>query len=298
MRGQSVTSTQQRLTSVEHGVAQVLGELRALRAQVACDDEVDLRRMLRRRGLCWKKAQHAGSLVPADAAAAERFYELLRHYSFRLFLRDVIKHRERFGVRDLLRYCSEATARRYLERLVADGLVRRRGRRYALSVEAVSFGPTLEWFVASALEREFGMRSAWNVRLDGSRGGGDYDVLGFAESTCVYIETKASPPRNIEQRQIGAFLDRLETLRPHIAIFLNDTQLRMRDKIALLFADALRRRLGRRARAFPVVRLAAEIFRVGDGLFISNSDPDLIANLGVCLAQHFRRDGLHLDDAR
>jgi hypothetical protein len=289
------TASARRIAQLEHTVEQLRTEMRGLRAEVRSNVERVLRLMLRRRGLTWKNVLHQGCLLP-DGAAADDLYRLLRHYSFRLFLRDVIRHREHFGPRDLVRYCSPATARRYLQWLAAHALVRRAGRGYALAVDAVSFGPTLEWFVASALEREYGIPSVWNLRLDGNRGGGDYDVVGYAESILVYVEAKSSPPRNIEVRQVQAFFDRLETLRPHLAIFLNDTQLRMRDKIVELFADEIRRR-GRRRGGAPVVRVAGEIFRAGDGLFVSNSDPDLVANLGVCLAHYFRRAAFPLGGA-
>jgi hypothetical protein len=200
-----------------------------------------------------------------------------------------------FAIGNLQRYCSAASARRYVQWLVGRRLVQRHGRHWRLALETSSFGPTLEWFVAAVLEREYGIPSAWNVRLDAACGGGDYDVIGFQDGACIYVETKSSPPRNIEARQIHAFFDRLETLRPQVAIFLNDTQLRMGDKIAVLFAAELRHRLGRRAQQVPVERLKGELFTAGRHVFIANSDPDLAGNLGVCLAHYFRGHGFHTD---
>jgi hypothetical protein len=237
-------------------------------------------------------------VLPRAVGARAEFYLLLRHYSFRLFLRDVIKHREAFVLADLVRYCSPAAARRYLEWLLRHHIVRRSRHAFRLVSEAPSFGPTLEWFVAAALEREYGIACAWNVRLDAARGGGDYDVIGFQESACVYVETKSSPPRNIECRQVRAFFDRLDTLRPQLAIFLNDTQLRMGDKIAVLFAEELQRRLGRGARHFPLHRLGGELFVIGDRVFIANSDPDLVGNLGICLAHYFRPPAFQFNGRR
>ncbi len=287
-----MTSTADR---VQRSLDRLTAEVRALRARVAADDAGSLRQALLRRGLLLGHALHEGCLLPRAAAAQAEFYQLLRHYSFRLFLRDVIKHRARFTVSDLVRYCSVGTARRYLQWLLDHRLVRRTGRVFRLVPDIASFGPTLEWFVAAALRREYGIPCAWNVRLDAARGGGDYDVIGFQEGACIYVETKSSPPRNIECRQIRAFFDRLDTLRPQMAVFLNDTQLRMGDKIAVLFADELKRRLGPRARHAPVQRLNGELFVVGRRLFIANSDPDLTANLGTCLAHYFRPPAFDLD---
>jgi hypothetical protein len=290
-----VTSSGEQQRPVVQALNRLARQVRALRDQRSAETTTALQHALRRRGLVWKKVLHEGCLLPRTTRGQDEWYRLLRHYSFRLFLRDVIKHRERFGVAELQRYCSAATARRYLQWLVTRRLVARAGRQFRLAVETASFGPTLEWFVAAVLQREYGIPSAWNVRLDAARGGGDYDVIGFQDGVCVYIETKSSPPRNIESRQIQAFLDRLETLRPQVAVFLNDTQLRMGDKIAVLFTTELRRRLGGRARRFPVERLSGELFVIGEHLFIANSDPDLAGNLGLCLARYFRGRGFHMN---
>lgn len=254
-----------------------------------------VRLALRRRGLAVKGVRQDQCILPAAAAARVEYYQLLRHYSFRLFLRDVIKHRDGFVVDDLVRYCSLASARGYLRWLRAHGLVRRAGARFRLLADAPSFGPTLEWVVAAILEREYGIPCAWNLRLDGTSGGGDYDVIGFQEGACVYIETKSSPPRNIDAAQVRAFVNRIDTLRPQVAIFLNDTQLRMADKMVPLFRAELRRRL---ARACRIERVQGELFAIGSRVFIANSDPDLAMNLGVCLARHFRGPALHLDERR
>ncbi len=287
----------ERLRRLQRRVTRLTAEIRDLRSALAEVKHDGLRQGLRRRGLVLKRELHDGCVLPGAAARAE-YYARLRHYSFRLFLRDVIKHRDGFGVADLVRYCSPAVARRYLRWLCAHGLVRARGRRFSLVSDARSFGPTLEWFVAAVLRREFGLHVGWNLRLAGACGGGDYDVVGFQDGVCAYIETKSSPPRNIDAGQIRAFLDRLEMLRPELAVFLNDTQLRMGDKIAVLFRDELRRRFGSRSRALPVKRLNGEVFAVRDRLFIINSEPDLVSNLEFCLARYFRAPGLDRDSGQ
>ncbi len=290
-----MTSAPGQLPDLQRSINRLAREVRALHAQHNGAAGTRLRQALRRRGLLWKKALHDGCVLPGTQKGRDECYRLLHHYSFRLFLRDVIKHRLGFGIEDLQRYCSAASARRYLQWLVDHRLVRRTGRQYQLAVETSSFGPTLEWFVAAVLEREYGIPSAWNVRLDAARGGGDYDVIGFQDGACIYVETKSSPPRNIEARQVHAFFDRLQTLRPHVAIFLNDTQLRMGDKIAVLFAAELQHRLGQQVQELRVERLSGELFTVGRHVFIANSDPDLSDNLGLCLAHYFRSQGFHLD---
>ena len=91
--------------------------------------------------------------------------------------------------------------------------------------------------------------------------------------------------RNLE-RQASYLLD---VLTPDLAIYLEDTQLRIRDKIALLFETELERRMGSSWRKkCPLSRLEREIFAIEDRLFVINSDPDLIANLGFCLGHYLR----------
>src|SRR5439155_128489 len=94
--------------------------------------------------------------------------------------------------------------------------------------------------------------------------GGDYDVLACVEGEVAYVETKSAPPRQIDQSEVGAFLDRVDTLRPDLALFLVDTQLRMKDKLVPMFAAEVdRRRLGWDAR-----RLEREIWRVGPEVYL------------------------------
>ena len=286
-----------RIRQLQRSVDRLAAELRALHEHGPhAPADALLRQALRRRGLRWKKVLHDGCIVPGTPEGGEEFYQLLQHYSFRLFLRDVIKHGDRFGVPNLVRYCSPDTARRYLHCLQAHKLVRRIGSDFRLTVKLSSFGPTLEWFVAEVLRREYGVPAAWNVRLDAAPGGGDYDVIGFQEGLCIYVETKSSPPRNIDAAQVRAFFERLHTLRPDVALFLNDTQLHMGNKIAPLFVAELRRRRGRGAGQQRMERLGGEVFVAADALFIANSDPDLTGNIGLCLAHFFRTRPRQLDE--
>ncbi len=249
--------------------------------------EAAVRYALRRRGIRCGRARHRGVIAPRTRRGEAKLYELLKRYSFRLFLRDLIRLRAGASLPELTHYCSLETVERFMEALCDIGLVRRaRGGRFRLRDQTIhSFGPTLEWFVAQALQREFGIATAWNLRPDGATGGGDYDVVGTADGALIYVEVKSSAPRNIEQSQIAAFVDRVATLAPDVAILLNDTQLRMLDKLIPAIRTELRRQpfgIG------PIRRVQGEIFSRGDRLFITNSEPDLIGNLGVCLARFFR----------
>ena len=249
--------------------------------------ETMVRYALRRRGIRSDPGRHHGTILPRSRAGRDALYRLLKRYSFRLFLRDLIQLRRGAALAELTHYCSLATAARFARALQDIGVARRgRAGKLVLRDQSVaSFGPTLEWFVAEALQREYGIPTAWNLRPNRTAGGGDYDVIGVADGALIYVEVKSSVPRNIEQNQIGAFVDRVATLVPDLAILLNDTQLRMADKLIPGVRAELRRRPFGRGR---IQRVHGEIFSHGDRLFITNSAPDLIGNLGICLERFFR----------
>ncbi len=250
-----------------------------------------VRYALRRRGIRCGPGRHLGAIIPRSVRGRAALYELLKRYSFRLFLRDLIRLRRGAHPTELTHYCSLPTAQRYLRRLQAIGVVRgTRGGRFQLRQRGIhSFGPTLEWFVARALQLEFGIPTAWGLRPDGTGGGGDYDVVGVADGALIYVEVKSSAPRNIEQRQISAFVERVAALAPNMAVLLNDTRLRMLDKlIPALRAELRRHQLG----PGRIRRVQGEIFSRDDRLFVTNSEPHLIGNLAMCLARFFRARSL------
>jgi hypothetical protein len=267
------------------------GSTRRAASGQALDHDADLvRAALRRRGLEWNGERDPTPLLVPRGRARAQHYALLAHYSYRLFLRDVLKHAADVRLSLLTRYVSPAVARRYLRFLLAGGLVTRAGRgRYRLrDPRVVSFGGTLEWYVAQVLAREYGCAATWGLRIARAAHGGDYDVVACAEGAVVYVETKSAPPRQIGQEETAAFIDRIETLRPQLALFLVDTTLRMRDKLVPMFAaESARRGLG-----WQPARLADEVWRVGPEVYLLNADPDLRRTIGLCLATYFRARGI------
>jgi hypothetical protein len=240
-----------------------------------------------------------GLLLPAveDDRAVDDYYRYLKKYSFRLFLRDIIRLRDGAKLKDLQRYCSEATARRYLQLLVQWSIIEKTGKQtYRIIQNSIrSFGDIFEWLVAQVLVREFCCPAVWGIRIRETGTGGDYDVLSMVEGALLYVEAKSSPPKHVDQREITAFLDRIEDLRPHFSIFLEDTHLRMKDKIAVLFKEELSRRATKSsASPLSVERLAREKYHIGDSIFIINSRPDIVANLGFCIRHFLRSKGIRL----
>lgn len=246
--------------------------------------------MLKRRGFGVERYDPKDLLVfPADWGAAfeDELYGMLKKYSFRIFIRDVIKKRHSFEVKDLLKYSTPEWVGEYVRFLLDRGVVEDLGEeRYRLKTPAVfSFGDTLEWFIARVFEKEFMSEALWGVRLSGAEAGGDYDVVASVEGRLIYVEVKSSPPRNVEEADVKAFLRRVEALNPDAAVFFEDTRLRMKDKIAPFFEGLLKKK------RLKVRRLEDETFAVSDRVYITNSKPDVIANLAFCLRLIIQGEG-------
>lgn len=239
--------------------------------------------MLMRRGfevLLSNPAQYLLFPPGLNSAFEDELYLMLRKYSFRIFAREVIKRRKSFRAEELLKYSTLEWVEKYLSFLFGLGVIDKTDDgAYRLKSEAVfSFGDTLEWFVARVFEREFASPALWGVRLSGVSSGGDYDVVAVVESRLVYVEVKSSPPKNIEEQDIAAFLSRVYALKPSLAIFLEDTKLRMKDKIVPIFESMLKGR--------DIKRVQSETFSIDEKIFVTNSAPGLTANLSLCLKEH------------
>jgi len=183
----------------------------------------------------------------------------------------------------------------YIEALVDSGIVARAGKsRFAFTLTPVmGFGQTLEWFVANVFEREFDSPALWGVKLADTKCGGDCDVIAEVESHFAYVEVKSSPPKHVTVNEVSTFLSRVDELKPNLAIFFEDTELRMKDKIVALFKEALGDRLGKNVPAgLMPTRMVRELFKVGDSIYIANSKPDLVPNLMLCLKDWLSGKGL------
>jgi hypothetical protein len=245
-----------------------------------------LNMLLKRRGFKVFKKEPPDDLLVPDEPFHDSFYDMLHKYSFRLFLRDVIKHQDRFVVEQLTRYSAIRVIRSYLGYLRDVRLVREGAAGYVLSNKRVtSFGPTLEWYIAELLKREFGAEVLWGVKFKRPKVGGDYDVLAKLEGALLYIEAKSSPPKQVTDGEVAAFLDRVEDLAPETAVFLMDTELRMKDKVVPMFEHEL----AQRHSAPPAVaRLERELFSIQDRIYIVNAKESIGRNIGTVVERYFR----------
>ncbi len=184
------------------------------------------------------------------------------------------------------RYTAAAVARGYISSLASFRLIRRLPGGFRLERPVRSFGDTLEWYVAEVFRRELLAESLWGVKFKGRKTGGDYDVIAKLDCILCYAEVKSSPPKQIYDSEISAFLDRADDLAPDLALFVMDTELRMKDKIVPMFEAALARR---GLSGQQVVRLERELFGIGDRCFILNARDSLAGNIRTVIARHLRK---------
>lgn len=243
--------------------------------------------LLKRRGFQIFSQEPAEDLLLPSKQSLGNFYTMLGKYSFRLFLRDVIKHQEFFTKEVVTRYATAGVTGQYLEFLLSLRLITKKGIGYVVTGKHVrSFGGTLEWYVAEVLKREFSAEAAWGVKFKGRKTGGDYDVIAKLDCDLCYIEVKSSPPKQIYESEIAAFLDRITDLSPEVAIFLMDTELRMKDKIVPLFEAVL---AARGKDDLSVVRLEKELFHISHRIYIINAKDSIAGNMQNVLGRHFRK---------
>ena len=245
-----------------------------------------LETILKRRGFRVFKKEPADDLLVPDEPFLGSFFDMLHKYSFRLLLRDVIKHQDRFTLEEVTRYSTTRVIRSYLGYLRDIRLINEGAAGYVLSRRPVtSFGPTLEWYVAELLKREFGAEALWSVKFKRPKVGGDYDVLAKLDGSLLYVEVKSSPPKQVTESEVAAFLDRVDDLSPELSVFLMDTELRMKDKLVPMFEQELAKRSSEPP---PVLRLERELFHVLERIFIVNAKENIGRNIGTVVARYFQ----------
>lgn len=248
--------------------------------------------MIRRRGFRIYKKEPFDDLFLPEEKYIDLYYEMLKKYSFRIFVRDVIKNQPLFTIQDVTRYATREVTSGYISFLEKIGLIVQENNSFKFLKQPIrSFGETLEWFVAEILKREFSMETIRGVKLKKRLVGGDYDLLSKFNGSILYIEIKSSPPKQIYSKEIGAFLDRVSDFLPELAIFFVDTELRMKDKIVPMFEDELKAKLHSSVSA---IRIEREIFQISGDLkelpriFIINSKDSIINNIQIVLTTFFR----------
>lgn len=286
----------QEVRALKKKVRQLTKEIESLKT-ASIEDPSPVEKMLRMRGIkVFRKNPTDRLFFPPELSLfyKTRFYERMKKYSFRLVLRDMIKYQDRFRIQDLTHYCSPKVVEGYCDLLSEIGAIKKNGRgKYRTQVSPLySFGPTLEWFIAEMFKREFASPSIYGASVKNTPSGGDYDVMASWNQRLVYVEVKSSPPKGVEQNEISTFFSRMDDILPDVAILFNDTQLRMKDKLVVMFEEELERRYGRESKTvYTVERLFEELFHVQHRIFIINSKKDVVENFSICL-KHYLRHGV------
>jgi hypothetical protein len=284
------------IQSLKKKVRQLTREIDSIKA-ASIEDPSPVEKMLRMRGIkVFRKNPSERLFFPPDLSPFYkiRFYELMKKYSFRLVLRDMIKYKDRFRIQDLTHYCSSRVVQGYCNLLCEMGAIIKNGKgKYRTRVSPLySFGPTLEWFIAEMFKREFASPAIYGVSVKDTPSGGDYDVIASWNQRLIYVEVKSSPPKGVELNEISTFFSRMEDILPDMAFLFNDTQLRMKDKLVVMFEEELERRHGRDSKTlYSVERLIEELFHVQNRIFIVNSQKDVIENFQICLKHYLRQKG-------
>ncbi len=244
--------------------------------------------LLKRRGFEIFSKNPEEDMIFQSPRQRERIYEYMKRYAFRIFLRDVIRLQDGFSAEDVSRYASFDMTKKYISVLLdADVLEKINENRYRLIPRIRSFGNTLVWFITEVLKREFCMESLWGVKFRGRSVGGDYDILSNLTPGICFIEVKSSPPRQIDESEVRAFIERAVDLCPEISMFFLDTHLRMKDKIVALFEDVMIDMYSYRP---AIVRLYREVFHVEDtNIYILNAKPSIKTNLSEVFGHYYRR---------
>ncbi len=281
------------IQSLKKKVRSLTKEIESVKA-ASREDPSPVEKMLKMRGIdVFRKNPTDRLFFPPDLPLfyKVRFYEMMKKYSFRLVLRDMIKYQDGFRIQDLTRYCSSKGVQGYCYLLCEMGVIIENGRgKYRTCVSPLySFGPTLEWFIAEVFKREFASPAIYGASVKKTPSGGDYDVIASWNQKLVYAEVKSSPPKGVELKEISSFFSRMDDLLPEVTFFFNDTQLRMKDKVAVMFEEELERRYGRTSKnLYPVERLIGELFHVRNHIFIVNSKKDVVENFQYCLKHYLR----------
>ena len=207
------------------------------------------------------------------SSAQAAFYTWMKRYSFRLCFRDlVIQGPAR--VRRGRKFYSPEKAEQYLA--VLGRIFGAAGLKRLQEHPLDNLGELLEWLIAEVMARELGVPSLRGVKIKNSDLSGDLDLVALLEGGLMVVEVKSSPPKHIHLPEVQAFVGRLFTLGPRCAALVEDTHLRMKDKLVPLVEEALTLQLGAPA---ALNRLEGEVFTWGGGLAVLNSKPDLAHNL-------------------
>ncbi|NOX38504.1 MAG: hypothetical protein GXO78_13300 [Calditrichaeota bacterium] len=254
--------------------------------------------LIRARGFQLSRGNNIADLpqyLPLSRQQLDDFFTFMHRYSHRLVLHDLFRLQPECKAEDLTHYVSSNSLIRILAQLENFGMISRKSDgRIVIHLPAdLTVGWILEWYIATLMENVFASPALFNVGILGTDTGGDYDVLASWLNRLVYFEAKSAPPKGIHNPEIAAFLKRIQQLKPDLAIFFNDTHLRVKDKIVLMFEEELIQLKGIESlKQYPVLRVQEQIFHIQHSIYILNSKRDVRQNLKVVFHDYLQHQGV------
>ena len=92
--------------------------------------------LLKRRGFRIFKQAPSGDLLQPAKEFLDDYYRMLHRYSFRLFIRDIIKHQDFFRTENVTRYATAGVTAEYLRYILSIGLITETGDGLSTGQEA------------------------------------------------------------------------------------------------------------------------------------------------------------------
>ena len=241
-------------------------------------------------------------LLPLDSpntlkgGIVNEFRRLFGHSSFRKTIRNITAGGGRASLAKL-REISGDDADRFVQFLVELEVAEWSGNQVNLLRSLNNIGPTLEWYVADLVQKQFGGSADWSVKL-ADCAYGDYDVIGWLPPTLLYLEAKSARPSGIDDSELKNFLQRGVELAPELAISLIDTDDDLEatgslDRIFNLMIPSVK--LSSRITdadwrpAKPFIAPAAGFPGISFGLFryyVTNSEPSIEGQIRRCLRHY------------
>ena len=201
----------------------------------------DIRAIFKRRGQqvvsCEDESNLLFRITPHEFNT--KHFKALGHSSFRRIVSAIANSENQIlSLTDICCLCPDLTHQKMDKRLQEAqelGMIIEEDQKYRPS-KPVSFGPTLEWFVAATCVKDLDSIAYWGVKVQGLEG--DYDVVVIRENQVGYIECKSGKAGNIDETHIVNFLQRERLLAPRFSVYLVDGI--SKDKVGNLVEYALK----------------------------------------------------------
>jgi hypothetical protein len=270
-------------------------EIKAL-AKAVHDEMYSIENTLKRRGYVYaREGDIKNVILPSTHSAIDKLYGYMASRTFRNVLKKMARKKSSIQQADFKADCEATKLKEYFHFLESSGILNKESpSSFILTLDINDFGYTLEWYVAELFKRELGCTAAWDVCVEGTSVGGDFDVLARVEAELAYVETKSASPDNITDSEVRHFLQRDQELDPDMSIFLVDSRddlsglvSRFEDIITpAVVEDAVIRDPNYHHKIHQLPDFGG-IYHTLRRIFIVGSEPTILTSLRRCLGYYF-----------